>query len=226
MSTLYKHPAQKIYNDIAQNNSVYETEIEGIRVLINQHVYPSEKFRTTSFVLNQMRTKFQGKSVCDMGCGPGIVGLFAFLNGAKHIVCADINPYAVENAKDNIKLNKYEASQFEVFESDCFDAFPHRIFDVIVWNMPFHNDDIDITDPLMRAFYDPKFTSIRKFLSQIPQFSHNETDIYIAFSTKGDVEQLQQLFSNYGFKWNLWRVTNSEQEYDNRLYHLTLRTSV
>jgi hypothetical protein len=57
--------------------------------------------------------------------------------------------------------------------------------------MPFHNDDIEIKDPLQRAFYDPRFDSIKKFLDQSKKFTHEGTQIIIAFSNKGDTNSLE-----------------------------------
>ena len=60
----------------------------------------------------------------------------------------------------------FGADRVSVYLSNCFDSVPENIFDVIVFNMPFHNDDIEISNPLEHAFYDPLFKSLDKFLKQ------------------------------------------------------------
>ena len=97
-----------------------------------------------------------------MGCGPGIVGLFAIHHGAKTVVQADINPHAVENAKENNILHGYDHSLVKTFHSNCFDNIPKEVFDLIVFNMPYHSNRVKIDDPLKYAFYDPGFHSIKK----------------------------------------------------------------
>lgn len=216
----FKLPAEEVYRNIAATDKTYEVEIEGIKLKIHPHVYPSEKFRTTRFVLRNIKEKLPGKSVCDMGCGPGIVGLYSLANGASKVVQADINPFAVKNAQENISLNEFNEKKIEAVESDCFDKLKHQIFDVIIWNMPFHDNPIHISDPLERAFYDPNFESINKFLSQIPDYSNKSTEVFIAFSSKGNCSELQEIFQNHGFNWNIWKITNEDQEYDNRIYSL------
>ena len=56
--------------------------------------------------------------------------------------------------------------QIKTYQSNCFDNVPKDTFDVIVFNMPYHCDKIEIDDPLKYAFYDPAFVSIKKFLKQ------------------------------------------------------------
>lgn len=218
-SMYYKLPAEKVYEEAAKIREPYETNVGGVALWIHPHVYPSERFRTTEFVLQSIQNKLKGRAVCDMGCGPGIVGLFALYHGAKHVVQVDINPHAVANAKDNIEKHCFNAKA-KIFESNCFEHVPRQTFDIIIWNMPFHDDEITVSDPLERAFYDPKFESIKKFLSQLPDYSTEQTEILISFSSKGNCEVLQSIFEAYGYKWTIWKVTNQSQEYDNRIYTL------
>lgn len=47
----------------------------------------------------------RGKSVIDVGCGSGILGIAAALTGAKSVYMCDIDPQAVEAARANAALN-------------------------------------------------------------------------------------------------------------------------
>lgn len=219
----YKLGAQSIYDDINEKNQkIMGSQIEGINLVILPHVYPSHKFRTTSFLLNSLKKNMKGKVICDMGCGPGIVGIFALHSGATRVVQADINPYAVKNAKQNNFLQRFKKDQISTYLSDCFDNIPKQIFDVIIFNIPFHCDDVEIDDPLKHAFYDPFFASTQKFLKQSKLYSNKETEIFIAFSNKGETELLEEIFEENGYNWKLWKVTNTDQQYDNRIYKLSL----
>jgi release factor glutamine methyltransferase len=142
-------------------------------------------------------------------------------NGAARVIQADINPSAVENAKENNILQKFGENQIKTYQSDCFDNVPKDVFDIIVFNMPYHCDKIKIDDPLKYAFYDPAFVSIKKFLKQAREYSHNKTQIFIAFSNKGETELLERIFEENNYDWKLWKITNTDQEYDNRIYLLT-----
>lgn len=219
----YKLAPKAICNDVNESDQeVIRVKIDQIELLVFPHVYPSHKFRTTKFVLRNLKGLVKGKKVCDMGCGPGIVGLYSLYHGAKQVVQADINPNAIENAKENNILHGFNEARIKTFLSDCFDNVPATIFDLIVFNMPYHCDKVKIDDPLKYAFYDPAFVSIKKFLKQAKKYSHAKTQIVIAFSNKGRVNLLEHIFDQSGYDWELWKITNTDQEFDNRIYCLRL----
>lgn len=223
MTTVYyKLPPEQIFEDIVQSNESKTVYIKGREFLVYPHVYPSDKFRTTNFLLDSIQPLLRNAIVCDMGCGMGIIGLFALQQRAKSVVQVDVNPIAVENAKANMALYHHSDKQIKIFESNCFDNVPRQIFDVVIFNIPFHSEPYEIEDPLKYAFHDPNFTSTRKFLCQVGGYCHPKTDILIAFSSKGDIYGLEEIFGGTGFKWELWKITNTHQEYDNRIYRLRM----
>lgn len=217
----YKLNPSDIYSDIVDGGEeIRKVSIEGLDLLIFPHVYPSERFRTTKFLFESFKGVFAGKRICDMGCGPGIIGLYALQQGAQYVVQVDINPIAVDNAKENNILHGFGPDKVQVYESDCFTTVPKQVFDVVVFNVPFHSEVIEIVDPLQYAFYDPNFRSIKKFLNQLLDYIDPNSEVFIAFSSKGNISMLEALLSQAGFKWNLVKVSNSDVEYDNRLYLL------
>lgn len=223
MTTLYyKLEPEKIFDDIVQSNRHKKIYIKGREYFVCPHVYPSDKFRTTNFLLDSIQPYLENASVCDMGCGMGIVGLFSLEKGAKKVTQADINPLAVKNARKNAMSYNYTSDKIEILESDCFKNIPTQAFDIIVFNIPFHSEPHQINDPLEYAFHDPDFTSTKNFLVQAHTFSHQDTKIFIAFSNKGDVEKLENIFEFTGYDWKLWKTTNEDQKYDNRIYLLSI----
>lgn len=202
------------------NQSQVNGHVEGIDLVIFPHVYPSHQFRSTGVLLRSIKQLIKGKRVCDMGCGPGIVGLFALQHGAKEVVQADINPHAVANAVENNLRYEFTSNQVKAYLSNCFDNVPKQTFDLIIFPMPYHCDMTKIDDPLKYAFYDPGFASITKFLDQANDYSHSATEILISFSNKGDVQKLENIFTASKFKWELWKIANTDQEFDNRIYRL------
>lgn len=220
----YRVSPDKICEDVLSEEDEEKIfNIENVNFIVLPHVYPSQKFRTTKFLLKNLKSLISGKKVCDMGCGPGIVGLYALKNGAKRVMQVDINPYAVENAIENNKINGFSHSKVQTVLSDCFDNIPFQLFDVIVFNIPFHNDRVEIYDPLQRAFYDPNFDSTEKFLNQVRKYCHDNTEIIIAFSNKGDINVVETIFDLSGLNWELWKTINTHQQYDNRLYRLKIK---
>ena len=220
--TYYKLPPEHIVDDILRSKETKRVQIMGNEFFVFPQVYPSDRFRTTNFILESIEPLFQDAIVCDMGCGMGIIGLFAMQHGAQHVVQIDVNPLAVENAKANRDLYHYTYKQVEIYESDCFDQVPKTIFDIIIFNIPFHSEPHQISAPLEYAFHDPNFASTMKFLTQVISYCHPGTKVFIAFSNKGDVQRLEEIFEKSGLKWQLWDRINADQEYDNRLYKLSI----
>ena len=217
----FKYGPEKIIEDVCELKGQRMSSMSGIELLIDPYVYPSDRFRSSRFLVEQIIGMLKGLKVCDMGCGPGIIGLAAAYDGAKFVVQVDINPYAAKNAEHNRKYHGFTKEQMHVFESDCFDGVPKQKFEYILFNPPFHSDDVEIHDPIEKAFIDPNFATMEKFLQQVVNYLEKDGKIIIAFSNKGDTQTLESLFSKYRFKWMLWRVKNTEQAYDTRLYSLT-----
>lgn len=220
-SNYYKLAPEAILQDVERLSDRRIVNIKGLDMICCPHVYPSDQFRTTNFLLDAVSPFLKDARVCDMGCGPGVVGLYSIVQGAKKVVQADINYFAVQNAEENKKFHKISDEKMMIYHSDCFDNIPEQVFDVIIFNLPFHSDPVEIQDPLQHAFFDPSFQTVKKFLSQAEIFSiQDKTCIFLAFSNKGDVETLEQIFKNSTFSWSLWKVTNQQQLFDNRIYLL------
>ena len=60
---------------------------------------------TRMMILEMMELDLAGKSVLDMGCGTGILGIFAALKGAARVLGIDNDQWAYENALENVLRN-------------------------------------------------------------------------------------------------------------------------
>ncbi|MES2116769.1 MAG: 50S ribosomal protein L11 methyltransferase [Pseudomonadota bacterium] len=75
-----------------------------------------------------------GKTVLDYGCGSGILAMVARKLGAQQVAGVDIDPQAIESARDNAVRNQCEV---EYFLPDTFaqSQFASQRFDVVVANI-------------------------------------------------------------------------------------------
>ena len=86
--------------------------------------------------------KYSFGKVLDLGCATGIFGIAsAQKKEVSSVVCADLNPAAVELAKKNAVLNGVE-KKISFIQTDLFSAFsssskPKEKFDVIGFNPPY-----------------------------------------------------------------------------------------
>lgn len=228
MSTFayFKMNPQEICKDIINSLRIPRIKIKELDFFVYPNVYPSDKFRTTNFLLDSIYPLLPGKRICDMGCGCGVVGLYSIHNGAELVVQADINPAATRNTRANRKLQGHSGKTVKIYTSDCFDKIPKQKFDLIIFNIPFHSEPYDIKAPLEYAFHDPDFASTKKFLKQALKYCNADSIILIAFSNKGDTTGLEKIFGYTGYEWTLWKRTNTHQEYDNRIYKLNIKSHV
>ena len=62
-------------------------------------------YQITSFLLKQ---DFTSQRVLDMGTGTGVLGIAMAKRGAQEVVAIDIDPFSVENARENFALNEID----------------------------------------------------------------------------------------------------------------------
>lgn len=83
-------------------------------VIINpKNAFGAGHHETTGMMMHfLLGMELTGKTVADMGCGTGILGILAAKEGAKNVVAIDIDQFSVENTIENCGLN--EAGNVEV----------------------------------------------------------------------------------------------------------------
>lgn len=85
-------------------------------------IHPKMAFGTghhqTTFLMMQfiLKEDLQDKSVLDMGCGTGVLGILASLKGTASVDAVDIDVWSYENTLENAELNN--CKNISVFESD------------------------------------------------------------------------------------------------------------
>ena len=93
---------------------------------------------TTRGLLAEMATMdWDGLSVLDMGCGSGVLGIYAAMRGARDVVFVDIDPWSVRNTEENLGLNGLEWAEFDVREggAQVMTAADANRFDVVIANI-------------------------------------------------------------------------------------------
>lgn len=91
------------------------------------------------------KDSIKGKRVLDIGCGSGVIGLFAAELGAAAVVATDIDPTAIENTRRNIeRLGRKGVVEARLVPSDKPGAYSviraDERFDLIVSNPPWFID--------------------------------------------------------------------------------------
>lgn len=90
--------------------------------------------QTTSLMIDYiMSVDMKGKSVLDMGCGTGILGLLAMKMGAESLVAVDIDKWAYENVKEHAEINGVNVK--EVILGDASSIKGKGMFDLVFANI-------------------------------------------------------------------------------------------
>jgi len=81
----------------------------------------------------------QADKVLDLGCGYGVVGIYAaLLIGAERVTMADIDKNAVAVARENARLN--DVPGIQIYQSDGFKGIDDTGYTIILSNPPYHSD--------------------------------------------------------------------------------------
>jgi len=128
----------------------------------------------------------QGRSVADLGCGNGILGIGAYMLGASSVRCYDSDPMMVSLALSNAEATD---AKIEAVQADVSSVEGH--FDTVVQNPPFGAQNPGADRPFLR-------TAIR--IADVAYSLHMaETTDFIQKFCSGQNAEVQHI-KNYKFK--------------------------
>jgi ribosomal protein L11 methyltransferase len=87
---------------------------------------------TRLMILEMMQHKLQDKRILDMGCGTGVLGIYASKMGAREVVGIDNDRWAFQNALENVERN--EATNMKVRFGDV-SVLEEEVFDYVLANI-------------------------------------------------------------------------------------------
>lgn len=87
---------------------------------------------THMMVQHLLQLDLEGKKTLDMGCGTGILAIFAEMKGATPIDAIDIDNWCYENSIENVDRNN--CKNISVFEGDA-SLLINKKYDVIIANI-------------------------------------------------------------------------------------------
>ena len=84
-----------------------KTEFEYEIVIKPEMSFGTGHHETTRLIIEYLlEMNLNNKSICDVGCGTGILSILCDKKGAKSVDAIDINRNAFQSSKENIKINK------------------------------------------------------------------------------------------------------------------------
>ena len=126
-------------------------QLDDIELEITSHaaVFSREKLDIgTRLFIDNLPVDDRYKTIVDLGCGNGIVGLLAAIkNPQAKLIFTDESYMAVESSINNFVAVFGETREAEFLQTDCLYGVPENSVSLILCNPPFHqsnaiNDDI------------------------------------------------------------------------------------
>lgn len=103
---------------------------------------------TTRLMIRQIYySDVLNKEILDIGCGTGILGIFALKKAALFVTAIDIDKWSYNNSKDNYAINNIDSDTYELIHSDV-SGIPDKIYDIILANI---NRNILLADSICYA---------------------------------------------------------------------------
>lgn len=165
-------------------------------------------------VLLKKRHLFKDKTVLDLGCGCGILGIICSMQGAKSVHFSDINPRAVKNSQLNSLFLEIKNASFSM--GNLFENIPQKKFDVIIFNGPTISGK---PSSFMDAAFIREDKIIFDFLKESHSYLNKDGFILIPSSTRYNKNSLLGIIKK---SENRFRILDKSPE-ANKDYLFTIR---
>lgn len=172
--------------------------LSNLRLKNHPKVY--EPAEDSFFLAENIKPPPKGR-VLDVGTGSGILALFA-AETASYVLGVDVNPHAVNLAKENAEINGIKNAEFRV--GDLFSCIKSdEVFDVIIFNPPYL--PVKESDALGKAWSGGAkgMEVIRRFISSASKHLKKEGTIFLLASSLNDINEIKKLFSEEGLSCSI-----------------------
>ena len=181
----------------------YEIDAMGLRIVVEKDVFSPKHFNGWE-IFTRNFPDVAGLDILEVGCGTGVTSIYLAKHGARKVVAIDVNPAAVKNTQENIRLNNLE--NIEARGSDIFSGLKEgEKFDVIYWNMPFmyQDEEYEYSSMLERGLFDPGYILTDRFLKEAPQYLKEGGYVLLGTGDFGDIERFKKIADTYRYSYSL-----------------------
>lgn len=170
---------------------------QGIQVLVHPEVFPPHLTLSTKILLDFIaELDLSKKSFLELGCGSGIISLFARSKEAT-VTASDINKTALENLKKASEENNLEV---DCVYSNLFENLQNKNFDYILINPPYYPKQAKNVKE-QAWFCGDDFQYFKNLFNQLPPYINKENQTYMILSEDCEFKTISEIAS--GNKLNL-----------------------
>ncbi len=165
----------------------------GIKLRLHPQVYePAED----TFLLAETLAVKEGEVALDVGTGTGLIALL-MARKARFVLGVDINPLAVELARENARLNGIKNVEFRL--SDLFERVEEK-FDAITFNAPYLPGEPE--EPIDLALVGGKTGRevLDRFIKEVPEYLNPGGVVQIVQSSITGVEETLKRLKKAGLR--------------------------
>lgn len=172
---------------------------KGIDMLVYKDVFHPGFFYSTKYLVNFLESfSLDKKSFLEVGCGSGLISIFAAKQGAM-VTGLDISPAAQKCTSENALKNNVT---IKVLLSDMFSALPDSFFDIVMINPPyFKKDPQSFAEHAWCAGTDLQY--FEKMFGGLKKVMNDKTLSYMILADNCDLELIEKIAKNYNYKMNI-----------------------
>jgi len=172
---------------------------KGLSVLVHPEVFPPHLTLSTKLLLDYIsKIDLTHKTFLELGCGSGIISLFAAKKGA-HVTATDINNNAIDYLKTAASKNNLT---IEVLYSDLFENLKDRVFDYIFINPPYYpKKPKNVKEQAW--FCGEDFEYFKKLFQQLPNYISKETLVFMILSEDCKIDRIHNMGRQNHLNFNL-----------------------
>lgn len=193
--------------------------IHDMKIFVDRRVFNPDPALThvAQMALDRLKTmRIIDKTILDMGCGTGLLGLYCLIHGAKQVVFTDINEIALKNTQKNVKSFDNTA----IIQSDLFEHMPEMKFDIIIYNLPICIEGGTDGSDEEHSAVDGILNMYNKFISQMKKYMNPKAKCLHVFANYGNIPSLKKLYDKHeihykesienvlGVNWSLFMINN------------------
>jgi len=170
---------------------------------------PETKFWVKRTIKELKKIKGKNLKILDIFAGSGLIGISILKNLKKTKVdFVDISKKAIEQIKENLKLNKISRNHYQIYRSNLFSKIKNKKYDFIFANPPYVakerlfevQESVKKLDPKISWYGGEKgLEVIKKFLKQAKNYLKDDGVIFMEIDPL-QKEGLIEIFKKEGYK--------------------------